>query len=135
MEVFITVISGVSVYVLGQFTLKLIIEPIQEFKKEIAEIINVIGFHANITSNPNMIDQEQSSEISKILRKHAINLESKSSIIPFYKMFENIRLLPKNENIEKASSELIGLSNSLYSSINGFENYEKSSKIKKYLKI
>lgn len=39
MSVFITVFSGVLVFVIGQIVVKLIIEPINDFKKERSKII------------------------------------------------------------------------------------------------
>lgn len=131
MEFSLTIISAVMIFVLGQISLKLIIEPIQELKKEISEILNAMVFYADRISNPNdVID-----EVSKILRKHASNLEAKSSIIPFYRIFEIFRVLPTKQNISEAKSHLVGLSNSLSNSgnNNGMNNSEKNDNIKRLL--
>ena len=131
MEFSLTIISAVMIFVLGQISLKLIIEPIQELKKEISEILNAMVFYADRISNPNdFID-----EVSKILRKHASNLEAKSSIIPFYRIFEIFRVLPTKQNISEAKSHLVGLSNSLSNSgnNNGMNNSEKNDNIKRLL--
>lgn len=131
MEFSLTIISAVMIFVLGQISLKLIIEPIQELKKEISEILNAMVFYADRISNPNdVID-----EVSKILRKHASNLEAKSSIIPFYRIFEIFRVLPTKQNISEAKSHLVGLSNSLSNSgnNNGMNNSTKNDNIKRLL--
>lgn len=132
MEFFTTIISAVMIFVLGQIGLKLIIEPIQELKKEISEILNAMVFYADRVSNPNSNSQEVIDEVSKILRKHASNLEAKSSIIPFYRIFEIFRVLPNKQNISEAKSHLIGLSNSLSKSENnsGINNSTKNNEIK-----
>lgn len=135
MEVFNTVISGVAVFVLGQILLKLIIEPIQDLKKEIATILNNLIYYANIISNPNANSSEMYKETSQKLRQHASNLASKVSIIPFYKLWVMLRILPPKENIFQAKLYLIGISNSLYPSKynDGMKNSEKSEKIQKLL--
>ncbi|MEH2381888.1 MAG: hypothetical protein V7K27_23855 [Nostoc sp.] len=43
-----TIISGVFVFILGQLALKLIIEPIQEFRKTLADIAFALIEYANI---------------------------------------------------------------------------------------
>lgn len=118
MEFFTTIISAVMIFVLGQISLKLIIEPIQELKKEISEVLNAMVFYADRISNPNSNSQEIVDEVGKILRKHASNLEAKSSIIPFYEIFEVFRVLPKKQNISESKSFLIRFSNSLSKSEN-----------------
>ena len=52
MSVFITVFSGVLVFVIGQIVVKLIIEPINDFKKERSKIIYDLVFYANKLANP-----------------------------------------------------------------------------------
>lgn len=135
MEFSLTIISAVMIFVLGQISLKLIIEPIQELKKEISEILNAMVFYADRISNPNSNSQDVIDEVSKILRKHASNLEAKSSIIPFYRIFEIFRVLPNKQNISEAKSHLIGLSNSLSNSENnsGINNSTKNNDIKRLL--
>lgn len=135
MEFSLTIISSVMIFVLGQIGLKLIIEPIQKLKKEISEVLNATVFYADRISNPNSNSQDVVDEVSKILRKHASNLEAKSSIIPFYRIFEIFRVLPTKQNISEAKSHLVGLSNSLSNSgnNNGMNNSTKNDNIKRLL--
>lgn len=133
MEFFSTIISGVIIFVSGQFGLKFMVKPIQELKKEISKILTVMIFHADRISNPSSNTKEIVSEISKILRKHASNLEAKSSIIPAYKIFEIFKILPSKVNIQKASQLLFVLSNDLHDSSNGIKNSEKIFEIKELL--
>lgn len=135
MEYFLTITSAVIIFVLGQMSLKLIIEPIQELKKEIAKVLNAMVFYADKTSNPNTNSPKDIDEIGKTLRKHASNLEAKYSIIPFYKIFEILRVLPSKDNISKAKSSAIGLSNSLSPSKynSGIKNAKRVEKVKFFL--
>lgn len=135
MEFFLTIISAVIIFTLGQISLKLIIEPIHELKKEIVEVLNAMVFYANKISSPNSNNQEIADEVGKILRKYASSLEAKSSIIPFYGVFELFRILPSKKYILEAKSLLIGLSNSIDNSKNnsGLENSSKIDNVKKLL--
>jgi len=135
MEVFNTIISGVSVFVLGQILLKLVVEPIQNLRKEIFLTLNDLIYYANIISNPNANSSEMYKEASQKLRQHASNLASKVSIIPFYILWVMLGILPPKENIFQAKLYLIGISNALYSSKynDGMKNSEKSEEIQKLL--
>jgi hypothetical protein len=48
----ITVLTGVIIYILGQYFLKLILEPIFELRKAIARINYLIVYYANIMYTP-----------------------------------------------------------------------------------
>jgi len=132
MELFATVISGVLIFVLGQLLLKLVIEPIQELKKEIALTLDSLIFHKDKISNPNANLKKDILEVSSILRKHSSNLEAKSSIIPLYDCWYKLRILPSKKNIKKATNKLIGLSNSLspYNYNSGIENSFQVKEVK-----
>jgi len=135
------IVSAVSIFVIGQFILKSIIEPIQELKKEIAVILGDVVFYANLSSNPGVSDKEVIDNASMILRKHGREIISKSAIIPFYNIWYYLRLLPSYEDINKVSNNLIALSNSLHSSKTkaisdtdiAEKNDENSNEIKKLL--
>lgn len=40
LNIFVAVVSGVTIFVIGQFFLKLVLDPIVEFKKSIAAYLN-----------------------------------------------------------------------------------------------
>lgn len=50
--VFLTVISGVINYVLGQIIVRLMIEPVQDLKRTIGLVSHVIIERTNIIQNP-----------------------------------------------------------------------------------
>ena len=135
------IVSAVSIFVVGQFILKSIIEPIQELKKEIAVILGDMIYYANIYSNPGTAEKEVIDKASLVLRKYSSELIAKSSIIPFYSFWYYLRLLPSYKDIESVSSGLIGLSNSLHSSPStaisdvdiADNNHKNSGEIKKLL--
>ncbi|MBU1668076.1 hypothetical protein KKC13_06620 [bacterium] len=135
------IVSAVSIFVVGQFILKSIIEPIQELKKEIASILGDMVYYANIYSNPGIDNKETIENVSSILRKHSSNLITKVSIIPFYNVWYYLRIIPNENDIKIVSERLIGLSNSLHSSPSkviddGYiadKNFKYANEIKKLL--
>ena len=45
MEVFLTVFAGFATFALGQIVVKLVIDPVQEFKKVVADISHAVIEH------------------------------------------------------------------------------------------
>jgi len=124
MNIFLTILAGVTVFVIGQVVLKLFIEPIHEFKRSIAEIAHSLIEHANIYANPGTADNEK--EISELLRKLSSQLNAGMYLIPFYSVCSKVFGLPSEENVNKASRKLIGLSN-------GFNDRENRGILNTYL--
>ncbi|MEH2410809.1 hypothetical protein [Nostoc sp.] len=80
-----TIISGVFVFILGQLILKLIIEPIQESRKTLADIAFALIEYANIYSNPGCADNELENKASEEFRKLSSRLNAQMYLIPAYK--------------------------------------------------
>ncbi|MGH8758777.1 MAG: hypothetical protein ACREVW_04590 [Burkholderiales bacterium] len=112
--VFLTVVSGVVTYVLGQLVVKLVIDPVQEMKKTIGQIAHSLIEQANVTSNPGLPREEVIAEASKLLRQLSSQLQSHLYLVPWYKVTAKVFHLPEIQKVLKASSYLIGLSNSLH---------------------
>lgn len=133
----LTILGGVIVYVMGQFTSKFLLEPIYEQKKAIGKVINFLIFYANIYSSPRKIDPGDAvpkitEEAAVELRKVATELMARSVVIPFYRIFEILHLIISKEDIVDAHRSLIGLSNSVISG-NSKENREFRKSIIKAL--
>jgi len=82
MQIFLTIISGVSVFVIGQIILKVCIDPIQEQRRVIGRIINATLFYSH---DPDDILKAH-EEVSKITS----DLLAASALIPFYSFFEGL---------------------------------------------
>ena len=52
LTVFLTVLSGVLTYVVGQLVVKLVIEPVQEARRTIGQISHSLIEHAHVIANP-----------------------------------------------------------------------------------
>lgn len=58
MTVFLTVFSGVITFVLGQLVIKLLVDPVQDFRKAVADIALVLIEYANVYANPGVAGSE-----------------------------------------------------------------------------
>ena len=112
--VFLTVISGVITYVLGQLAVKLVIDPVQETKKTIGQIALALIERANVVANPGVSERVVIDETAKHFRQLSSQLQSHLYLVPCYKVTAMIFRLPAVENVLKSTSYLIGLSNSLH---------------------
>lgn len=112
--VYLTVLSGVLTYVLGQLILKLTIEPVQELRRTIGVISHALIERANVIQNPGVPTQEVMHETSLQLRKLSSQLQSHLYLVPLYGVTARIFRLPAADKIRAASRALIGLSNSVF---------------------
>ena len=112
--VFLTVLSGVLTYVLGQLVLKLVIEPVQEVRRTIGSISHALIERANVIQNPGVPTKEVMDETSSEIRKLSSQLRAHLYLVPRYRVTAQIFRLPTPEDIQAASNALIGLSNSVF---------------------
>lgn len=124
--VFLTVLSGVITYVVGQLVMKLIIEPVQELRRTIGVISHSLIQRANVIHNPGVLAKDEMNETSQELRKLSSQLQSHLYLVPFYSVTASIFRLPSRDKIIAASSALIGLSNSVFQAREGI--YEVNAK-------
>jgi hypothetical protein len=106
----ITVALGFFVFVLGQFTLRLCIEPIQEQKRVIGEIAYLLDYYENVASVGKVGLTE---EASRELRRLAGELRSTLRTVLGYRFFEFLRVVEERDNVMTATTELKGVSLSM----------------------
>lgn len=112
--VFATVIAGVLTYVAGQLVLKLVIEPVHELRKTIGEISHLLIERANIIGNPGYPPEDVIAATSEELRKQSAKLHAHLYLVPAYDAMARVFRLPARAAVLEASSNLIGLSNSIF---------------------
>lgn len=112
--VFFTVLSGVITFVIGQLIVKLILDPVHDLRRIIGEISHTLIERANIIANPGVPSREVMDETSDLLRKFSSQLHAHLYLIPKYDVTCRIFRLPSKEKLLAASTNLIGLSNSVY---------------------
>jgi len=134
MQIFLTVISGVLIFVLGQIIQTFFLKPILDLKVVLGEISHKVKFHTNVITNSG-IKEQLVDWSSKDMRDLSCQLESKYLAIPFRDFFGFINAIPKRNNIKKATEYLILLSNAGGKPKYEVKNYETIEKLKKSLGI
>lgn len=137
MTIFLTVLSGVMTFVLGQLILKLLIEPVQDFKRTIADIALALIEYANIYANPGAMSSDIERQASVELRKLSSRLNAQLYLIPCYHFTAKVFGLPSKSRVAEAASHLIGLSNGLSDSSSNLilVNLQRAEKIRSMLGI
>jgi len=123
--VFLTVLSGVATFVLGELVLKLVIEPVQDTKRLIGQIANSLTEHASVIHNPGVPSQDAMKATSQHLRKLSGQLESQLYLVPVYRVTAFVFRLPSRKKLLAAVKALMGLSNSVFRASDGI--YEQNA--------
>lgn len=136
----ITIISGVVVFIIGQYLFSMWIQPLQKYKELRQKISYCLTYYAQYYSNV----KNKTTDISlpnvqpyltgaDEIRKLASELRGFSETIPWFHLG-----IPKKEVLFEVSSELIGLSNSFFAPKNKIQttiqhNQIRTEKIRKNL--
>ncbi len=109
-------VLAVITLILGQVLIKVIVEPAQVARRTIAEIARALIYYQNVYADPgNRHSAKIESEAHTALRNLASELAVGNYMIPSYTLIARLFALPSHEDCEKARSELIALSNNVYS--------------------
>ncbi len=114
MEVFVTIVAGVTVFVLGQTVLKLVIEPIQKLREAIAEVAFHLANDDPVIHNEGTVSKEQSEAVSVNFTQLGARLVSSRQLVPFYDQLRKVFALPNKESIGKAAQRLTQIPNHMY---------------------
>lgn len=130
--VFLTVLSGVLTFVLGELVLKLVIEPVQEMKKLIGQVAHSLTEHANVIQNSGALAEDKMRATSDHLRKLSAHLEAQLYLVPAYPFTASVFRLPSTAKVIDAAGALIGLSNGLFHATNGIheQNVERVNRVR-----
>ena len=104
MAIFLTISTGVSVFVLGQFILKLSLEPIVSFKESLGTLSAFCLRNRAKISNANA-SIEMQNEMQQIIS----TIISKRQSIPMYSFFSLILRLPSEKRIIDGCRALNGV--------------------------
>lgn len=132
---FLTVITGLTVLVIGQVIIKFILEPIQEQKKIISEISSLLSYYANIYTEPGYAKPKIEWEASQDIRHISTQLNAITNSIPKYNFFQKLNLVKPKKDIFKACDDLMGISNNFGKNANADTNIEWADEIGKLLNI
>jgi hypothetical protein len=129
MTTFLTIIAGVFVFCLSQYFLKLILEPIVEFRKILSDISHIL-----LLNQREILSGKTREDLHESIAKLSAKLRSCTHLIPFHHFLYKAKIfgLPKKENILLGCRKLNILS---YGVLNGIDDAsEKAKRNEKTLK-
>ena len=117
-----TALFGTLVLVFGQVISKFLIDPIHEQRKTLGEIAYNLTFLANAGSmlaqvevnGEKILASADPREATATVRRLASQLRASLKTIPLYDSLASINIVPKQNDVIKASTLMIGWSNEIW---------------------
>lgn len=106
-------ITGVLIFIAGQYLLRFVLEPIIELRRNIGRTINIVIVNWDVLTVPSSVDKKFHEQAIFDLQKARGALIEGIAIIPKYKLIYNIFCLPPEKTItsvERNLDKLIGTS-------------------------
>ncbi|MEO1852719.1 hypothetical protein [Chromohalobacter sp.] len=108
MDIFWTIFAGVLVYVIGQWVVRFVIDPIVAFKIELGEVQ-----HALLECKRDILNMKNQRDLSERLNLLAARMIVAKRAIPGYRYLAKIKLLPCSNQVFKGYQYLNNLSDDL----------------------
>ena len=99
--VFTTVLSGLTVYVIGQIITKCALDPYVSFKEHLGKVSSLL-----LREQSKIMNFRANAELINEIKASSGLLIAKSKAIPCYKHFSKIGLVPNYEDVIDASRHL-----------------------------
>jgi hypothetical protein len=111
----LTLLGGVSLFIIGQLIGKFVIDQIHCLKKVLADIRYSLAFHSQTIHTP-VGNKESEDRASEALLRLSCDLLASVDAIPRYQLLSLIfhNFLPSRANVLAASRQLRSLSNSVH---------------------
>ena len=144
--VFYIILAGVIIYVLGEIIVKIVIDPVQELKRVIADVAFKLIHYSHVFKLSSADDSDTAAGEAEIApekleqaadeyRKLASMLNAGLRLVPFYPLARVVFLLPKEVDIIDARNELIEMSEEIFAAPKSFVIAERRKRIEKKLKV
>jgi len=144
--VFYIILAGVIIYVLGEIIVKIVIDPVQELKRVIADIAFKLIHYSHVfklssaedtpdEASEKTIDREKLEQAADEYRKLASMLNAGFRLVPFYALIRVLFFLPREADIIDARNELIEMSEEIFAAPKSFVIAERRKHIEKKLKV
>jgi len=144
--VFYIILAGVIIYVLGEIIVKIVIDPVQELKRVIADIAFKLIHYSHVfrlsssddsdaATGEKEISPEKLEQAADEYRKLASMLNAGFRLVPFYPFARVVFFLPKEADITDARNELIEMSEEIFAAPKSFVVAERRKSIEKKLKV
>jgi hypothetical protein len=114
----ITAGLGFVAFVAGQFVLKLVVDPIQEQTRIVGEVAHALTYYRNVGGGvpvgfPAGSELNRVPEAREAYRDLSARLRMNLRVIRPYRLFSRMQLVLPEEQVRRATSALIGLSNTV----------------------
>jgi hypothetical protein len=146
--VFYIILAGVIIYVAGQIIVKIVIDPVQELKRVIADIAFKLIYYSHVYRVASSGDEaapgqeaqkgvgpEKLEQVADEYRKLASQLNAGYRLVPFYALAKLLFFLPKESDLIAARNELLQMSEEIFAAPKSFVISEKRKSIEKKLKV
>ena len=112
----LTILGGVLIFLIGQIALRVCVEPFQQLRLAIADVIFVLFYYAPIyTNRANDRPKDLNERAEDALREKAGILFSRAQAIAYYRVFATVKLVPTYNNVEEAVTNLTFIGNNIRS--------------------
>ncbi len=146
--VFYIILAGVIIYVAGQIIVKIVIDPVQELKRVIAEIAFKLIYYSHVyriapsgeegasgEEAQRSVDPQKLEQAADEYRKLASMLNAGYRLVPFYSIAKLLFFLPREADLIEARNELLEMSEEIFAAPKSFVISERRKSIEKSLKI
>lgn len=104
-SIFFTILAGVTVFVIGQFILKLVLEPLVSFKESLGELSAFF-----LRNRAKITNANATLEMQDEVKRLGSTLISKRQAIPLYRVFAFLLRMPSEKNIIESCRSLNAIS-------------------------
>jgi hypothetical protein len=104
-SVFFTILAGVTVFVIGQFILKLVLEPLVSFKESLGDLSAFF-----LRNRAKITNANATLEMQDEVKRLGSTLISKKQAIPFYRFFAFCLRMPSEKKIIESCQLLNSIS-------------------------
>jgi hypothetical protein len=144
--VFYIILAGIIIYVVGEIIVKIVIDPVQELKRVIADIAFKLIHYSHVykisaSEEPSgdaaekTIDRQKLEQAADEYRKLASLLNAAYRLVPFYALARIVFFLPKEADIIDARNALLEMSEEIFAAPKSFVISERRKSIEKKLKV
>jgi hypothetical protein len=144
--VFYIILAGVIIYVLGEIMVKIVIDPVQELKRVIADIAFKLIHYSHVFKLSSSDDSEAATGEKEIVpekleqaadeyRKLASMLNAAYRLVPSYPFARVVFFLPREADIIDARNDLIEMAEEIFAAPKSFVIAERRKSIEKKLKV
>ena len=144
--VFYIILAGLIIYILGEIIVKIVIDPVQELKRVIADTAFKLIHYSHVfklsaaadasqEASEKTVDREKLEQAADEYRKLASMLNAGLRLVPYYPFARVVFLLPKEADIIDARNELIEMSDEIFAAPKSFVIAERRKSIEKKLKV